>query len=206
MKPIQAAPIPNSYWALPDYLIAGEYPGARDAEPAHAKLSALLDAGVRLFVDLTEAGELEPYGSLLEDLARERQVEARHVRCPIRDVSVPRAPQEMAAILDLLDDARRSGAVAYVHCWGGTGRTGVVVGCLYRRHGMTGEAALERVLAGWRTMAKAPVRERRGLTSPETREQMDYVRRWAEPGRVPAGGTAAGVVGAEPTGKGQARA
>ena len=30
----------------------------------------------------------------------------------------------------------------YVHCWGGIGRTGTVVGCWLVRHGMTGDEAL----------------------------------------------------------------
>lgn len=35
----------------------------------------------------------------------------------------------------------------YVHCWGGIGRTGTVVGCLLVDAGMSGEAAVARIAA-----------------------------------------------------------
>ena len=52
-------------------LLAGEYPGARTEAEARAKLGILLDAGVRQFIDLTEAGEysLRPYWPLVQQLA-----------------------------------------------------------------------------------------------------------------------------------------
>ena len=60
-------PIEDSYWIEPGKLLAGEYPGARDEGEARHKLRRLLDAGITLFIDLTEAGEygLKPYASLL---------------------------------------------------------------------------------------------------------------------------------------------
>jgi atypical dual specificity phosphatase len=53
-------PDPNTYWVVPDQFLAGEYPGARDPEEARRRLRRFLQAGVRHFIDLTEAGELEP--------------------------------------------------------------------------------------------------------------------------------------------------
>ncbi|EEB96822.1 hypothetical protein MPER_03974 [Moniliophthora perniciosa FA553] len=52
-------PIPNSYWATP-FLLACEYPWT-PKNPYRPKLDALLAAGVRTFIDLTESGELLPY-------------------------------------------------------------------------------------------------------------------------------------------------
>ena len=51
----------------------------------------------------------------------------------------------MSGILDVLAAAERDGAPAYVHCWGGIGRTGTVVGCHQRERGYSAERALERV-------------------------------------------------------------
>ena len=65
----------------------------------------------------------------------------------------------------------------YVHCWGGIGRTGTVVGCWLVRHGMTGDEALAQIVEWWRGMEKARIHPR----SPQTREQHAYVRNWAEP-------------------------
>lgn len=173
-------PLPNTYWAIDHELLAGEYPGAWPDEEARAKLSALVAAGVRLFVDLTEEDEgvLLPYETVLQEVAEAAGADVRYVRHPIVDQSVPGAATEMTAILDLLDDARRAGTLAYVHCWGGTGRTGTVVGCLYRRGGASGPDALSEVMRRWSTMEKAP---QRPWGSPENELQRQYIRDWAEP-------------------------
>ena len=42
----------------------------------------------------------------------------------------------MTRILDDIDAALADGGTAYVHCWGGIGRTGTVVGCWLVRHGL----------------------------------------------------------------------
>jgi hypothetical protein len=44
----------------PDRLLAGEYPGSFVESTARARLGALLECGIRTFVDLTQPRELEP--------------------------------------------------------------------------------------------------------------------------------------------------
>ena len=44
----------------------------------------------------------------------------------------------MKRILDDVDEAIAGGGLTYVHCWGGIGRTGTVVGCWLVRHGLEG--------------------------------------------------------------------
>ena len=97
-------------------------PATRPKHLARTKLGPILDAGVGVFIDLTEACELKPYAHLLPE-------GVKHVRFPIRDVSVPTDSSEMTAILDCIDAEIERGNLAYVHCWGGHGRTGTVVGC-----------------------------------------------------------------------------
>ena len=169
-------PLPNSYWVIPGRFAAGEYPGAKDFHEAAPRLRALLRAGIDHFIDLTEPRELEPYDGTLADEARALGASATHERLSIRDVSVPRSPAEMVAILDAIDRALGEGRSVYAHCWGGVGRTGTVVGCWLVRHGRTGEDALTQVAEWWQGMEKADRRR-----SPETREQRTYVREWAEP-------------------------
>ena len=48
-------------------------------------------------------------------------------------------------ILDDIDAVRADGGTVYVHCWGGVGRTGTVVGCLLVRHGLDGGDAIARI-------------------------------------------------------------
>jgi ADP-ribosyl-[dinitrogen reductase] hydrolase len=167
-------PALHAYWVEPGRLLVGEYPGARSEAGAERKLRSLLDVGVRHFVDLTEEGELEAYAPLLHRLAGELQVSVDHARHPIRDVDVPREADTMSRILDELADAQREGTPAYVHCWGGIGRTGTVVGCHQRERGYSAERALERVEELRQGSSKAK------RASPETAAQRAFVREWPQ--------------------------
>ena len=156
------APTPESYWVEPGKLLAGKYPCSLD----RARVSRLLAAGVTLFVDLTEEFELDPYAQLVDE-------SARHVRMPIPDMDVTTSEQ-MRRTLDLIDRERGRGGTTYVHCWGGAGRTGTVVGCWLVRHGLEGDAALQRI-ATLRACSPAL-----WLDSPQTRAQRAMVRAWVE--------------------------
>ena len=79
--------------------------------------------------------------------------------------------------MDAIDSALGRGRNAYVHCWGGVGRTGTVVGCWLVRHGRTGDGALAELGELWRSVEKIHHKP----VSPETREQREYVRQWVEP-------------------------
>ena len=172
-------PASNSYWVVPNRLAAGEYPGAKSSRHAVAKVTALLDAGIDHFIDLTETKEgLSPYVDVANREARHRLVTIGYERWPIPDVGVPSTPGDMAAILDAIDAALDGGKNVYVHCWGGVGRTGTVIGCWLVRHGSKASEALAQVAGGWRGMEKfIPGRE-----SPETSGQREYVRNWPEAG------------------------
>ncbi len=168
--------IPNSYWVIPNRFAAGEYPGAKDLIDAASKLKALLCAGITHFIDLTEPGELVPYVDIVKEEAKNLGISAGYERHPIIDVSVPHHPKQMSKVLNSIDDAMRDGKAVYVHCWGGVGRTGTVVGCWLVRHGCTGEEALRQIAEWWRGVEKAY----RLPISPETPEQHEYVREWTE--------------------------
>jgi hypothetical protein len=167
----------NTYWVQPG-LLAGEYPGASDRDAATARLRRYLDAGIDCFIDLTEAGELEPYEDCVYAEATARGKEVEYRRLPIRDVSVPQSPEKMREILDAIDAALFAKRIVYVHCWGGVGRTGTVIGCHLVRQGHGGDAALTRLQELFATMDKAAFRR-----SPETAEQEQWVRTWHEPAR-----------------------
>lgn len=173
MKP----PLPNSYWVRPGRFAAGEYPGDLDPCQAAAKLKMLLRAGINHFIDLTGTGELRPYRDIAEREARAQGVRVGYERFPIADAGVPRSREWMARILDAIDAALDDGKTVYVHCWGGVGRTGTVVGCWLVRHGESGKSALEQIDEWWRGVEKV----RRIPTSPETCDQVEYVRNWAGP-------------------------
>ena len=172
-------PLPNSYRVIDNQLLAGEYPGGINAVEAAKKLKPLIDAGVNHFIDLTKPGELVPYIDMIQEEAHLHGLTVEWERHPIVDVSVPHTPEYMAQILDAVDAALADGKTVYLHCFGGVGRTGTVVGCWLVRHGFTGDQALAQIAQWWQTVEKA----HRLPMSPETSEQREYVRHWVEPSK-----------------------
>ena len=169
-------PLPNSYWVVPGRFAAGEYPSATDPGEAAARLRALLRAGIHHFIDLTGPGELPPYVEMANREAGRLGLSIEWERHPVADLSVPTSPQQMSGILNAIDAAMCDGRAVYLHCWGGVGRTGTVVGCWLVRRGRTGDEALARIAEWWQHVEKAD----RIPASPQTSEQRDYVRRWTQ--------------------------
>jgi protein-tyrosine phosphatase len=166
---IPRGPTPSSYWVDPGRLLAGEYPSELDEAKADEKRALLRRAGIDFFLDLTEEGELPPYHARIAPLEY-RRVRIRDFGCPSHD--------EMRAILDTIDDALARGRGVYVHCWGGIGRTGTVVGCWLVRHGLSASDALDLIAERRRDTPGAK------RASPETDEQRAFIAEWHDHDRL----------------------
>lgn len=175
MKDNLKRPISESYWVVPGQLLAGEYPGRYESEATRQRIDTLLEAGFDTFIDLTRPNEVAPYiGTLLEE-AKFYDINVERHNFPIGDFGLP-VPETMTSILDTIDAALQNGRKIYLHCWGGIGRTGTTVGCYLVRRGKTGEEALAQLADWWRSVPKSRIHRH----SPETNEQAQFVRNWAE--------------------------
>src|SRR5262249_29489996 len=136
------------------------------------KLGSFLGAGVTFFLDLTEEDEgLEPYAPLLQEEATARERKVVHRRLPISDLDVP-TTERMSEIQQTIATALESGQTVYVHCWGGIGRTGTVLGCYLVEQEVSVKEALTEIQRRRRRTSDA------WKKSPETQAQVDFVRSW----------------------------
>ncbi|MCC7438961.1 MAG: dual specificity protein phosphatase family protein [Armatimonadetes bacterium] len=177
-------PFPRSYWVVPELFLAGFFPGASSPAETEEHGRALLRCGIRQIINLMEADERDrtgklftPYGPAFCQLAAEATTELHCQRMPIPDFSVP-SPEQMSAILTQIDTAIAASRPLYLHCLGGKGRTGTVVGCWLVRHGKAAGdeaiALLNQLRVGQDSQAHIP--------APETEVQRQMIRTW-QPGQ-----------------------
>jgi len=171
-------PIIESYWVEENRFLAGEYPGSINPETLCQRIDLFLEAGVNTFIDLTQSHELPSYESILEEQAQIYCINASYRRFAIRDHSIP-SSELMTSILDTIDETIKNGGCVYVHCWGGVGRTGMVVGCYLVRHGYTNQGAVDEVNRLYKTRPGNLYYPR----SPESDEQVDFILNWWDESR-----------------------
>ena len=178
---MNARPHDNCYWVIPGRLMAGEYPIVIREEDGLRKLSAIVAAGISHFIDLTQTRDpLDPYVPMLKRVVGSSGPLPGYDRFAITDMGIPDSPDLTNNVLDRLDQLLVEGQVPYIHCWGGIGRTGTIVGCWLVRQGHSGEEALSTIAGHWTTVAKRI----RFPQSPQTEEQCEYVRRWEKLDRI----------------------
>lgn len=173
-------PFDQSYWVVADKLMAGYYPGYGDSEIVQRQLEGLLKYGIRHFISLMRPDEIKwfgqpilPYEDLAQAIARTLGCNVSFDRMPIKDMLIP-TRFEMAKILDTLDTNIQAGKPIYLHCLGGVGRTGTVVGCYLTRHGY---ASGQKVLSLIQQLRQKTATHDR--SSPESGPQIDLVLSWA---------------------------
>ena len=164
-------PTDRSYWVISGRLAAGGYP---NPDPWNDKVGQLLDAGINLFVNLTQdyPGGTDAHMNRYDIRAADHH--AVVVRREITDLGTTTKP-EMVTTLDLIDRHLQHGCNVYVHCWGGIGRTGTVVGCWLSRHGYARPGEVLDLLQGLRSSGN---RKSGRIPSPQTGAQRSMVETW----------------------------
>lgn len=163
-------PIENAYWVVEGHFLAGEHPLNGPEERAYQRLQALLETGFEAFFDLTMPDEIPSYHEKLQELASQHKRSVEYYSFPIPDFGIP-TPQEMSQLLDTLEKVLQRGLRTYLHCWGGIGRTGMVVACYLVRRGLTGDEALRELRRRWQSVPKSRLHP----NSPETEAQRQFV-------------------------------
>jgi len=139
----------------------------------------LVGVGIDRIVSLVEEDEVRPggdcakrYTEKLVELCAEVGRPYHGTLCfPVRDFDVPDGTM-MAEIVCAIESGLREGECIYVHCGGGRGRTGTVVGCVLITLGMATRANVLNVLRKLRLEAHLQD------LAPETVEQREFVLRW----------------------------
>ncbi len=123
-------PTRRSFWVVEDRIAGGAYPGKKGKhdDPNNPKaLRELLAAGIDVFINLTQdfPGGTDQHLRHYDQGAEGKAIIERH---PIVDNSIP-AFETMEEIIDSMNKHLQEGRNVYVHCWGGSGRTGTALGC-----------------------------------------------------------------------------
>ncbi len=172
-------PYARTYWIVDGLFLAGAYPDSTDQAGRVEKINALLDMGIRRFVNLMEYGEnpvisrsFVEYQDFIHDYALLKGINnIELVRFPIAEGGVVRG-NELLRILTYIEHSIKNKLPVFVHSFSGRGRTGVIVGAYLIWKGLTtNENVFNRIEELRKDEATAPLR------SPQTAVQMDFLKK-----------------------------
>ena len=172
-------PYERSYWIIPGKFLAGNIPVELDTVNTYNRIENLLDVGIRCFISLIQNNELTSYGipiinynNTLQNISAKKKIQTSLHEFPIVDMGVP-SVKEMEHILYLIDDCINNDKPVYVHCWGGIGRTGTVVGCYLISKGMANKKNVLEMLKYLRRTE--PYND---YIAPQSEQQINMVLEW----------------------------
>jgi protein-tyrosine phosphatase len=166
-------PFEKSYYVVPNKLIAGEIPTSIIEQVNKEKLFGIKNANIKAVINLMEADEKDHYGNLFidyEPTLLSYKIEV--TRFPITDMDIP-SPFQMMKILNQINQFNKQGKIVYIHCWGGLGRTGTVVGCYLLQNRL---ASVDNVFNVINKLKGSSGLE--AFESPQTTAQKEFILDW----------------------------
>jgi protein-tyrosine phosphatase len=191
-------PLPESNWVIKGQLIAGAYPGDENNDSTNINnLIKVLNCGVTQFSCLQKeyvegisestwrrGYGLRPYFEDVQKIIQNKSIyptldtnitDIKFTHLSIADCSITDDNETLAVAQKLVKDIQ-NGEVIYLHCWGGHGRTGIIVSLmLHLIYGITSVEAMRRCKF-LHDMRKAKV----NVGSPQTELQREQVSRIIE--------------------------
>lgn len=168
-------PISECYWVEPGRLLAGEHPGYWDERVPRRRIVGLLDAGIRVFIDLsTRTDGVNSYQRQLAKVCRDRGIDSEYLWRPLPAETVPDYAADVIDILRTVKLSLDAGQRVYVHCDDGLGRTGMVIGCWLVERGFDPEDALDELARRFAAMNKS----RPHCSTPSSALQAEWVENW----------------------------
>lgn len=160
------------YSVIPRKVYAGEIPSSIDDFLMENKIKKLNELGITSIINLTESNEKNFQGLRLKSYEEKLPTHIQMHRFEIKDLDIPsielmkNIQKKIKALLD-------NNEVIYIHCWGGIGRTGTVIGCFLIEH----EIILPENAIGLIQFLKrnTTIRDR---NSPETIAQEEFIEKW----------------------------
>lgn len=167
------------YAVIPGALYAGEIPSALNDEERERKIACLSQLGITKIINLTEPNELNHRGIPLQAYDEQatfhfeaRGMELSCIRYPIQDLNIPSITQ-MRSILNTIEQCITNGGKVYVHCWGGIGRTGTVIGCFLVQQAIVNHSLILAYINYLKRNTN--IKDRK---SPETPDQERFIQNW----------------------------
>lgn len=195
------APLNNSNWVIEKRLLASAYPGSPDPIIHKARLIKLEDSGINVFINLQELDELKtkkfkPYditltnhGLTLNDVdgiqyktckSLRTGLDLKFVGFPIPDKKIV-SDANIIHISNFIVNDIYSGKNVLVHCHGGKGRTGTVIGIvlfkLYKLQGIpaNSQQIIDLLQKSFNTRIDKGRHDKKSM--PQTKVQFDQLKR-----------------------------
>jgi protein-tyrosine phosphatase len=152
--------------------MAGSYP-LRNTKSNNRIRASVLKQKFDVFINLMQEDEKDHDGNYFKDYKSFINYDTTIIRIPIKDMDIP-TPFQTMKLIKTIDRFINDNKKIYLHCWGGLGRTGTIVGCYL----------IEKKLAN-KINVFSKINELKAnsslakLNSPQTEEQKAFIINWS---------------------------